>query len=428
MMTIVRELADSVNELEETTAETKRPTVLVTAARRKPALGITRALGRRGYEVITASYTSTAQSFFSKYATDTVVYEDPASDERTFVDDLLAAVARYDVDVLLPADHFTTISVSRFQDRFPSNVSVLAVEYETLRTVEDKERLLSIADDIGIPIPATYRPASLDELDDIAVTIEYPAVIKYNKGAGAAGVQYVDSPAELRSAYQASEEAMTHIDGDWPLVQEYIPGETHDVNALFVAGEPRAVFTARRTSTFPRSGGRAVITESTYETELIEYATRLLEHLDWHGIAEVEFKLDARTGQPTLMEVNPRIWGNIDLSIQAGVNFPALLCEFALTGDITSPESYAVGRKVIWLDEGFAGNLWGSPDRLDYVRYLISEYASGANTTVEIGDVAPHVVQWLKIGGIGARKALKGGLPGIASAVPWGRDSEPETD
>ncbi|QCS43147.1 ATP-grasp domain-containing protein [Natrinema versiforme] len=397
-------------------SETEEVTVLVTAAQRKPALAIARTLGKREYEVVVASHHRIAQSFFSRYATHTAVYTDPKRNERAFVADLLATVARYDVDVLLPTDHVTTISVLRFRDRFASDLSIPAVEYETLLATEDKARLLSIADDIGIPTPDTHRPGSLAELEEIAAEIDYPAVIKHNKGVGASGVQYVTSPAELRSAYDSSGESTQHIERDWPLVQEYVPGETHDVNALFAEGEPRVAFTAHRTSTFPRSGGRAVITESTREPELVDSATRLLEHLEWHGVAEVEFKLDA-DGDPKLMEINPRIWGNIDLAIRAGVDFPALLCDLALTGAVTPPMSYAVGRKVIWIDEGLASNLWASSGRLDYARYVAREYVTGAETPVELSDVAPHVVRLLQLGARGARAAVQGGWQTLASSV-----------
>lgn len=188
MRGIVGDLTNDVSGLSETTSDTKKATVLVTAAHRKPALAITRALGRCNYEVIAASFTPIAQSHFSKYATHTVVYEDPTSDREAFIDDLFTAVAQYDVDVLLPTTHSTTIPISEFRDRFPSAVSIPVIGYETLLTVEDKERLLSIADDLGIPVPATYRPTSLAELDDIAADIGYPAVVKYNMGVAAKGV------------------------------------------------------------------------------------------------------------------------------------------------------------------------------------------------------------------------------------------------
>jgi len=39
----------------------------------------------------------------------------------------------------------------------------------------------------------------------------------------------------------------------------------------------------------------------------------------------VEFRVDARDGTAKLMEVNPRFWGSLQLSILSGADFPYLL-------------------------------------------------------------------------------------------------------
>jgi protein-tyrosine-phosphatase len=57
-------------------------------------------------------------------------------------------------------------------------------------------------------------------------------------------------------------------------------------------------------------------------------AEKLLAALTWHGVAMVEFKMDAN-GQYWLMEINPRFWGSLAVSIDAGVNFPLGLLQVA---------------------------------------------------------------------------------------------------
>jgi len=61
-------------------------------------------------------------------------------------------------------------------------------------------------------------------------------------------------------------------------------------------------------------------------------AKRLLDHVGWHGVAMVEFKLDERNNKPVLLEVNPRFWGSVYQAIAAGVDFPYLLYEMAVNG------------------------------------------------------------------------------------------------
>jgi predicted ATP-grasp superfamily ATP-dependent carboligase len=55
---------------------------------------------------------------------------------------------------------------------------------------------------------------------------------------------------------------------------------------------------------------------------MTEYALRLLQHVGWHGVAMVEFKVDRQSGTPLLMEVNGRYWGTVGLPVAAGTDFP----------------------------------------------------------------------------------------------------------
>ena len=62
----------------------------------------------------------------------------------------------------------------------------------------------------------------------------------------------------------------------------------------------------------------------------------------------IEYKLDGATGVPYLMEINGRFWGSLQLAIDAGVDFPALLVALAL-GEQPAPVcSYRVGVRSRW--------------------------------------------------------------------------------
>lgn len=83
---------------------------------------------------------------------------------------------------------------------------------------------------------------------------------------------------------------------------------------------------------------------------MTQYALRLLQHVDWHGVAMVEFKVDRHTGVPFLMEVNGRFWGSLQLALDAGLNFPLLLYRMACGDKINAPATtYKVGVKSRWL-------------------------------------------------------------------------------
>ena len=373
-------------------ADRNSATVLVLATHQKSGLAVVRTLGRQGYEVVAASHKPVAQGRCSRYATETWTYSDPENG-RQFASDIAEAILAHDVDVVFPTDHYTTLSVSQFRDEFRPRAAVPVVDYETLTEAEDKERLLAVADDLDISIPETYRPKSAEEVATVATEISYPAVVKAVRSVGAYGVQYVDTPEQLREVCTRDGTSTIHFETTRPLVQEFVPGDIHDANVLFDHGEPVATFTSTRVSTFPPSGGRSVVSQSTHEPELAELATRLMERLDWHGVAEAEFKLDSRDSRPKLLEVNPRIWGNVGLSISSGVDFPTLLCDLALGRPVSPPPNYRVGRKRVWFEGGFGNHLFKRDDRFGYLRHIGRQFLDDTDSNVAITDPVPHAVR-----------------------------------
>lgn len=62
--------------------------------------------------------------------------------------------------------------------------------------------------------------------------------------------------------------------------------------------------------------------ETTHIPELEKVGRALLDHLDWHGFASIQFKKDAKTGEFTFMEINPRAWVSLSCPLEAGMDFP----------------------------------------------------------------------------------------------------------
>jgi predicted ATP-grasp superfamily ATP-dependent carboligase len=160
--------------------------------------------------------------------------------------------------------------------------------------------------------------------------------VKGKKGSG--HIVYVNTPQELLK-----------IDRKEVLIQEFIPGQGYGFYGLFHEGKPRAIFMHKRRREFPVTGGASTAAESYYDEDLKEQGIRLLSRLNWHGVAMVEMKRDTRDGEFKLMEINPKFWGSLDLSIHAGVNFPYLAARMALDGDVEPVMEYDRDTKLRWL-------------------------------------------------------------------------------
>jgi len=131
------------------------------------------------------------------------------------------------------------------------------------------------------------------------------------------------------------------------MLQEYITGAGCAFFAVYNKGKCGLTFQHKRVREYPVSGGASVCAES-YKNDLVQkYGKRLLDALNWHGVAMVEFKLNNK-GIPILMEINPKFWGSTDLALEAGVNFPKALIDILNGKEISYSEKYSYPFKFHW--------------------------------------------------------------------------------
>jgi len=307
-----------------------------------------RALAGAGASVTVAVNRKRAAVLHSRFTRRSVVVPDANDDARSLVNSLCAYLASHPHHVLLPFSEDGAIAAAHDRARLEKLTAVPVPSRESMDLARDKLELLQLARSLGIEAPVTHAPQSREEAADLARRIRYPCVCKLRRGIGAQGLVWAENAAELLRCFDAAPQPAGLLFDRSRLVQAVAPGELHDVCALFNRGEPRAALTMRRIHMLPPRGGMGVYTETTDEPELREQAIALLRALDWHGPADVEFRLERPGGRAKLIEVNPRFWGGLELAIQAGVNFPMLAARMAVEGDIAPVYHYDVGIRQWW--------------------------------------------------------------------------------
>jgi predicted ATP-grasp superfamily ATP-dependent carboligase len=343
--------------------------VFVTDASYKHTLAAVRSLGRKNIEIIAGSSSRYAQAFYSKYCKKKVVYPH-LDDESRFVGAMKGLLKKEKVDVLLPIGYQATALFSKHEALFSKYTKIPIAQQESVRIAGNKDETLQLAEQLGIRIPQFYR--SIDEIDN------FPIVMKGIEGAGQ--VRY----ANTRSA-------LSQQPFDRLIMQEYIPGEGYGFFALYNHGKLRAFFMHRRIREYPITGGPSTAAESTYVPKIKALGMKLLDALNWHGVAMVEFKKDARDGEFTLMEINPKFWGSLDLAIASGVDFPYLAVKMAMDGDIQPVHSYLVGNRFQWLLPDELLHLTASPQSFGNV--LCDFVNSHCKNNVILPDMKPNIYQ-----------------------------------
>jgi predicted ATP-grasp superfamily ATP-dependent carboligase len=328
------------------------PRVLVTDGQERPALAVTRSLGRQGLEVVVGAATGHSLASASKYCAEHVTYPSPHADHRRFCDFLVDLVRRRHIDVVVPITDVTTYLVALHRKELEDIVRLPIPDFSAFDFVSDKWKLLERAQEIGIAIPRTHFVQGIDDLRVPVGELGYPVVVKparsrilTDSGWIGTQVRYASSETELFKLYQE----ISYL--KFPsLIQERITGPGVGLFLLFDRGRLVTAFSHRRLREKPPSGGVSTLRESIpVDPTLKSQAVDLFQPLGWHGVAMVEYKLDRRTGQPLLMEVNGRFWGSLQLAIDAGMDFPHLLYRVALEECVDALETYKLGVTNRWL-------------------------------------------------------------------------------
>ena len=282
-----------------------------------------RSLHRLGLRVAAADIGKFGMGQCSKHISACYVHSNPQTSPEKFVDDIAAILDDCGAGFYLPG-HDEGEVVAQYRDRLPRGVIVPLPEYETLALANDKLKTVELAEKLGVPVPRTVSWTTINELKDKTAAIKGPFVIKLRRGSGAKGVFYAADGDQLVSMISGLTDEFHLPPERNPIVQQRVTGEGWGVSCLYHKGERIATFTHRRLREKITSGGTSTLRESAHNATLENYAHTLLDNLNWHGLAMVEFKWNLDTKQAWLMEINPRLWGSIALPVACGIDFPAM--------------------------------------------------------------------------------------------------------
>jgi predicted ATP-grasp superfamily ATP-dependent carboligase len=293
-------------------------------------LGIVRSLGRQGVPVCVVD-DELSISRYSRYTTKFVKVAN-LRDERVAVDSLVEIGTRLGLQgwVLYPTREELVAALSRRRAELSELFRVPTPEWSSVQWAWDKRNTYRLANELGIPIPITHYPQSIDQLSELdSLTPPFalkPAIKEHFFYATKAKAWRANSHAELRTLFQKASE----LAGPGEImVQEVIPGggtQQFSYCAFFRKGQALGKMVARRRRQHPLEFGRASTYVETMDVPILEeLSERFLRKIDYYGLVELEYKHDPRDGRYKLLDVNARTWGYHSLGVSAGVDFSYML-------------------------------------------------------------------------------------------------------
>jgi predicted ATP-grasp superfamily ATP-dependent carboligase len=384
-----------INELEETvpayclasSRDIAGAQALVTDEHYKHSLGIVRQLGRQGVIVSVVAGSRESLACRSRYCREVILAENGRPE--SLVKTIQQTLQQRHFDLVIPVSYSMTLALAQRKDQLLPYTRLEVPSYQTIAQAADKLEMTRLAQRVAVPAPRTIRASELDPLDP---ELRFPLVLKpQRESPGRPPIRYFHKKEQLSALrLELSNSRHSGACSD-SIIQEYIPGRGCGLFATYQNGVCKRVFMHRRVREYPATGGVSSCAESFYDSALESYGRRMLDALNWHGVAMVEFRRDDRDGEYKLMEINPKFWGSLDLALAARADFPGDLCQMALGRTLPFTDQYVRNLRFHWplSGQGDLYHLWTRPQSL--LAVAIDSLNPRVKSNVWLGDFRPNL-------------------------------------
>ena len=319
------------------------PRALILDGHSRAAVEATQSLGRAGVEVTVCAGEPQTVAFASRHARHKLDQPPPIPVEGVIAW-LREIDARQRYDLIIASTESSLQAFAALPEDDPLRLRAVLPSRRALTIALDRNLTWGLATEVGVPVPAQRLVEALPAPVDAST---FPRVLKPVRSKTVEqGELKTFAPIIVRDAAARSSVLEDWVPRMAVLDQEYVPGWGVGIEVLYRNGELLWHFAHERLHEWPLTGGA-----STYRRAIeppagmLAAARRILDALAWHGVAMVEFKR-RRDGSFALMEINPRLWGSLALSIAAGVDFPVGLWQLATGGPLPPQPRYRRGLRV----------------------------------------------------------------------------------
>lgn len=303
-------------------------------------LGIARSLGRRGVPVIGLTSQRGIYGNYTRYADVRMAPDSRSAPEELLQHLLTLAKELRGRGIIFPTRDDDVAFLDRYREELEPWFSLVLAPRPAVRVCLDKWETYRLATRSGVATPRCWRISSQKDLGEAAREATFPCVLKpmlshhWRQGAnwelvGARKAIGIASESALFAEYATVARAGPDV-----LLQEMIPGAD---DCLVIAacymdrrGNWASGFNTQKLRQAPEEFGTGCVVQAVDRPELFPPTRRLLTEIGYTGIAEVEYKWDARDRAFKLIEINPRPWDQHTLGPASGVDLMYLAyCDHA---------------------------------------------------------------------------------------------------
>ena len=303
----------------------KKTKVLILDAQNINALAFVREIGKLNHYVGVLGQSFLSLSFLSNFSNKNHVIGKYING-KSYVHKIIQIAKKNQYEVIIPLSLKSFSLFSKYRNLIDDNVRIVLPPSESMEIASKKHKTFTYAGQNKISSPETIKihKKNLSSLKPFIEKIGFPLVVK-GSISGVDNLKYCNNLSQLIFAIRKLLENENVI-----ICQEYIKGETHGFYAYYIDNKLHSYFMHKRIKQYPITGGPSSVARSHYDNKLKIVSEKLLDSLDWNGPVMIEYKFDKKSEEYKLIEINPKLWGSLDLTINAGVNIPIIMLHHSL--------------------------------------------------------------------------------------------------
>ncbi|HEY6276131.1 MAG TPA: ATP-grasp domain-containing protein [Streptosporangiaceae bacterium] len=313
-------------------------------------LGAIRSLGRLGVPVYGVHEDRWAPAAGSRYLRGRLFWQ-PSADhaERTLAGLAHLATLIGRPAVLIPTDDASAIFLAEHGAQLRGSFLFASPPPGLPRRLAGKYSLYQLCQELGMPAPMSVLADSPGQALEFAAEAGYPLMAKLTTpwaGSGLRSTTIVTRSAQLSRLVTDCQRAEAGL-----MLQEHIPGGPGAdwfFHGYCDAGSAaRAAFTGVKDRSYPAHAGLTSLGRVVRNDQLRAEITSLLSLLSYRGIADLDLRQDARTGQYQLLDFNPRLGAQFRLFRDPDGVDVVVAAYLDLTGQPVTAAEPAAGRRFV---------------------------------------------------------------------------------
>lgn len=305
----------------------------------------------------------------------------PKGNSSKYIDSLLKVCKKEKVNVIVPNSGIEILTISRNINLLNSNKIYATVpEYDAVKKTMSKNTTYEILRENKISVPDFYLVNDKKDFCKAIKSLGYPHKTicfkpsNYASSGGARGFRVLKSDNSIDDIILRNKPDSAQVDYETALrlfaknkkldllVMEYLPGDEYSVYVLANNGKMEYCIPQLRQRLEQSYSFEAIVKKNNKISTLCK---KIIEVMNLNYNVNIQIKL-SKSGQPKVVEINPRMGGSIALSAAAGVNLPYFAIKLALKEKLPRRKIIYNTKMIRYWKELFVNKTKNSSNIIEY--------------------------------------------------------------